>query len=151
MAALGLDPPAGARLLNALAFGAIVFCGGLLLRRVLRSTGLVLAGTVALLVGFPLLSVSVMAWSEPVFALLVLLMVMASTRGFEDSRVQGSRWFSGRLLLLGLLGALACLQRYAGTFVVAGVAAALLLRPGVTNHRDTEGEESGHRRGPAFL
>lgn len=77
---------------------------------------------------FPLLSVSVMAWSEPVFALLVLLMVMTLARGFEGSRVQGARWFGGCLLLLGLLGALACLQRYAGTFVVAGVALVLARR-----------------------
>jgi hypothetical protein len=151
-AGLGLDPLVGARLLNALVFGLIVLCGGLLFRRVLRSTALALAGTAALLVGFPLLTVSVMAWSEPLFALLVLLMVMVLAKG-RDEGAEGHRhratgW--GDVLLLGMLGALACLQRYAGAFVVAGVALALLLKPTGVNHRGTEIEEPGHGRGPTF-
>ena len=119
---LGLDPSVAARFLNALVFGLIVFVAGRLMLAYFRSRFIALAGTAAVLTAFPLITVSVMAWTEPLFALLVLLLAWSLARFART----GSRF---SLVTACVLGAMACLLRYAGVFVVVAGALALLALP----------------------
>jgi 4-amino-4-deoxy-L-arabinose transferase-like glycosyltransferase len=117
--AFGLDPVVTARFLNALVFGVIVFVAGQLMLRQFRSRLLAVVGTAAVLTAFPLITVSVMAWTEPLFALFILLLAWLLAR----FAVSGRRSF---FVAACVLAALACLLRYAGVFVVASSALALL-------------------------
>jgi hypothetical protein len=112
---VGIDPQVGARLLNSLAFGLIVFFSGQLFRKSTTSGALAVAGTVAVLASAPLLDSCVMAASEPVFALLTIAFVLCLPRFLRRRR-------PADLLLVSVLAALACLQRYAGlSLVLAGL------------------------------
>ena len=111
-ALVGVDPMSGARIVNALAFGLIVFGSGQLLLRVLQSSLLAALGAAAALVSWPLLRVSTMAWSEPLFALLVIAFISALSRLLDTGKW---RW----LAVTGAVAALACLQRYVGVALVA--------------------------------
>ena len=73
---VGIEPLDGARLLNAVTFGLIVLASGKLFIRCIRSKAFAVLGILSVLLSFQLLKVSVMAWSEPVFILLVLFFIM---------------------------------------------------------------------------
>jgi len=110
----GIDALVAARLLNALAFGAIIFVSGLLFLRSTTSKAFALVGILAVAASAPVLDVSVMAWSEPVFVLLTVLFILSVAR-FWRTRSLAS------LVLVSLIAALACLQRYVGvTVILAG-------------------------------
>lgn len=71
------DPLFLANVLNALIFGLIVYVGGVLTFKHLSTfPALAFVGTLAILVSIPLFQVSVMAWSEPLFILLLLLSLL---------------------------------------------------------------------------
>ena len=110
----GLEPAAGARFLNAFAFGLIVCVSGRLFMRCTTSAAFALLGTLSVALSAPLLAVSVMVWSEPVFIALAALFVLAMP-GFLQTQSRAS------LVSVSLLAALACLQRYAGvTLILSG-------------------------------
>jgi hypothetical protein len=110
----GIDALDAARWLNALAFGGIIFLAGLLFLGSTASRALALIGVLAVALSGPLLDVSVMAWSEPVFVLLTLLFLLGATR-FLHTRSRAS------FVLVSAAAALACLQRYVGvTVILAG-------------------------------
>lgn len=112
----GVDPMIGARFLSALAFGAVIFILGTLLVRCTTSGVFALLGTLAAVMSPALLTPFVMAWSEPVFILLVALFLLTMSRFLQDKR-------PGMLVLVAVMAGLAGLQRYAGvTFVLAGAA-----------------------------
>ena len=117
LAGLGLvdiEPLDGARFFNAVVFGLIIFTTGHLLRNHLRTWTIVILGTASLLVSVILVRVSIMAWSEPLFVLLTILFVI-----YLSKFITQQRFFL--LLLIGILAALACLQRYLGfTLVLTG-------------------------------
>jgi len=107
---VGIEPPTGARLLNALAFGLIILCAGHLLRRTVQTRLLAVLGT-ASVASSALLQVSMMAWSEPLFVLLVLLSLVELSTFLETNQ-------SRALIRAALLAALCLLQRYAGAMVI---------------------------------
>jgi hypothetical protein len=70
-----------------------------------------------------MLRVSVYAWTEPLFALLVILFMFDMSKFLKNGRFKS-------LVIAVVYAALACLQRYAGiAIVMAGVAMILLLTP----------------------
>lgn len=119
---LGLDPLTGARVVNALALGAIVLLAGLVVR---SRTGSVPAGLVASVLAaaaVDLLALSGSALSEPLFILLALGGLVALAAYLDQPRPA---------LLAGAsaLVAAAFLTRYVGiALVVAGVAGLLWRR-----------------------
>jgi hypothetical protein len=110
----GVDPQVGARWLNAIAFGLIVFLSGELFARYTTSKVLVVTGAVAVLTSSPLVDFAVMALSEPVFIVLVLLVGLSLPGFLRDRRRSG-------LVLVSVLVGLACLQRYAGVCLIPAV------------------------------
>ncbi len=115
IALTGVDPLEGARWLNALAFGLIVFLSGRLFAQCVASQSLAVAGALATLASKPLLDASVMVMSEPLFIVLALLLALCLPRYLHRR--------DGRsLMLISVLAGLACLQRYVGiSLVLAGV------------------------------
>jgi hypothetical protein len=106
------DPLLVASGLNAILFGLIVYLGGVLTFRHLPSSPvLALIGAVSILIATPLFSISVMAWSEPLFILFALLSLI-----FAESYLstQTTTW----LLLLSSSVALASLTRYIGLALI---------------------------------
>jgi len=122
MGLAGLDPLVGARLLNSLAFGGLLFAAGILFQRCTTSQAWAVAGTLAVLSSAPLLTCYLMAWSEPVFILLAVLFVLG-VPGFLRSE---SLW---ALVLVSALAGLACLQRYAGVALVLTGGVLIALSP----------------------
>jgi hypothetical protein len=118
--AFGIELMPALRILQALTYAGIVFASGLLFRRHLRSTQLALLGTLAVLLAFPLLRITVFAWSEPLFVLLVLLFFLYLPRFLT----QPSLWTAAAV---GALAALAFLQRYIGVTLAAAGGLTILL------------------------
>jgi hypothetical protein len=111
---LGMDPLTGARVLNAVAFGLIVLLSGRLFARCTTTREFALLGTSSILISIPLLGVSVMVWSEPVFVVLTLLFMLYMPAFLCTGRLRS-------LILVAIFAGLACLERYAGiTAVLAG-------------------------------
>jgi len=111
---VGLEPVTGARFLNAFAFGLLVYVSGRLFMRCTSSVAFALLGALSIVLSGPLVGVSIMVWSEPVFIALAALFVLAMP-GFLRTQSRRS------LVSISLLAALACLQRYAGvTLILTG-------------------------------
>ncbi len=110
--ATGLDPLSYAHVVNAVLLAAIVCLSGFLLSRyVTFSPALAFVGTVAVLIVGPLVDVSVMAGSEPLFILCVLLFFV-SARGYT----MGASTIS--LIAVTLSAAAASLIRYVGIVII---------------------------------
>jgi hypothetical protein len=115
----GLSDPAGmARLINVICFGLVVFLAAQWSFRHLRSSTLAALGTTAVLFAPPLLGISVYAWSEPLFLVLTMLMLLQLQR--DDFAHCLTPW-----VLTGMFAALAILDRYAGITVL--ITGAILL------------------------
>ncbi len=110
---LGADVVSTARLVQAILFGLIIFLSGILFLRYMRNcVTCALLGTASVLVGYPLVQVSLMAWSEPLFIVLVLFYLLLS-----DIYVAQNDSIA-ILLLLAVSVALATLTRYVGALLV---------------------------------
>ncbi len=113
---VGLDPLEGARGLNVFLFGANILLIGLMIARVTRSARwLPVLGSFLGLTSLTMLTVHVMAWTEPTFIFFSLLVFWLLTTYLENSK---------RSILVGaaFLLSLALLTRYAGmALVVTGV------------------------------
>jgi len=111
---IGIEPLDGARFVNAFIFGFIVFTSGQLFLKRIRSKVLAILGSLSILLSMPLLSVSIMAWTEPLFTLLAILFVLCLSKFLC--------WKTLPLLfLLAVIAALGCLQRYVGiTLILTG-------------------------------
>jgi hypothetical protein len=118
----GIDLATAARFLNAFALGATVFIGGLMLARCLSSKRLVLLGTLAILLYCLLAGVWTMAWTEPVFLLLIFLFLLYMPAFLIQRR-------ASTLVVVSILAALSALQRYLGVAPIAGGAVLILLFP----------------------
>ncbi|MHB1688693.1 MAG: glycosyltransferase family 39 protein [Ignavibacteriaceae bacterium] len=119
-AILYIDPLVSAGYVNAFLFGIIIYLSGLFLLKNLKSLSLVFLGTISVLISYPLIQVSLMAWSESLFILLVLLYLyyldLYQRRGNMSS-----------LLFLSMFAALACLTRYIGVItILTGVVSILI-------------------------
>ena len=121
---VGIEAMAAARWINALAFGATVVAAGRLVRRAVRPgscwTGW---GALAVALASPLLVQAVKAQTEMLFVLLVMLFTRAAA---HHMRAPGRRV---TLALMALWAALACLQRYAGVWLIAAGVGLVVLRP----------------------
>lgn len=134
--AVGLEPAPALRWVNAALFGALLATFGVWTRRHVQSAVLGRAALVAMLVSFPLVYVHVMLWSEPLFCLLVAVALLLLDRYQAAPR-------GGTLAALGIVAALAALQRYTGV--------ALILTCGVVLLRPRTGERLGRAIGRAAL
>lgn len=106
-----IDPQISAGYANALLFGLIVYLTGLLLLKHLQSFVLVILGTVSVLFSYAIVQASLMALSEPLFILFVLLFLYYSD-------VYQTRKNYTSLFILSIVAALACLTRYIGVVLV---------------------------------
>jgi len=111
---LGLESMTGIRYINAVVFGLIIVASGHLFLGHLKNRSIAILGTASLLVSLLLLRVSVLAWSEALFVLQAVLFIMCLQKFLT-----GQRFLF--LVLISVIAALACLQRYIGfTFIVTG-------------------------------
>jgi hypothetical protein len=106
-AALGLDPAAAARWLNALCFGLFVGLAGVWLARHVRDRRMAAVALAATALSSSLLQCAVYVWSEPLFLVLSLLCLL----DLERSARGGSRALLARA---AAWAAVAILTRYAG-------------------------------------
>jgi len=121
---VGIDAATAARFLNAFALGGIIFASGVFFSRCLRSNALILIALSSVTLCAPLVGISSMAWTEPVFTLLVILFVLQIARFLRNGRT----W---SLMAPSILGSLCLMQRYTGvTVVIAGVVLLLSWQPG---------------------
>jgi hypothetical protein len=119
----GVNLLSGARFLNAVLFGLIIFISGQLFRTSLCSKKLIILGVASILLSVPLLGVSTMVCSEPLFILLVILFIICLLKFLSEKR-----WHI--LVLLSIIAALSCIQRYIGvTLVFTGVVSIIFLLP----------------------
>lgn len=111
---VGIDPQEGARLLNASLFGLTVLFSSRWLEKNTRLELALLGGAITLIAP-PLIHVSTMAWTEPLFILLVILFLIVLQSYLTTNRRH-------HLITLAVVAALASLTRYIGyTLIIMGV------------------------------
>lgn len=121
---VGIDPATTARFLNAFALGGVILASGVFFSRCLRSKALILIALSSVTLCAPLVGVSSMAWTEPVFVLLIVLFILQIARFLRDGRT----W---SLVAASILASLCLMQRYTGvTVVIAGVVLLLFRKSG---------------------
>lgn len=108
----GIDPVEGARFVNAGAMGGIILISGIFFTRNLRSRGMALVGICSIVLSCPLLGVSTMAWTEPLFVLLIGVFVLQISAFLRSGGL-------GSLTLAALAAAMCSLQRYTGVAAIA--------------------------------
>ncbi len=112
-----------ARFLNVTLFGITIFLCGILYRRFLNSSLiLVLLGIATVFVSAALIQVFLWAWSEPLFILFVTLYLLLFDKYTSHRRIT-------YLLFAAVSVALCCMTRYAGiAFVLIGIVNILFLK-----------------------
>lgn len=101
---LGMDPLSIANIVNALIFGLIVYVGGkVIFKHFSFFPTFALVGTLAILASRPLFIVSVMAWTEPLFILFVLLCFISADRYLLKKDVTSLILFASMVALLPLI------------------------------------------------
>jgi len=115
---VGIDPAIGARFLNAFALGGIIFASGVFFSGCLRSRALILIALSSVTLCAPLLGISSMAWTEPLFVLLIVSFALQIARFLREGR-------TGSLVAASVLASLCLMQRYTG--VTVAIAGAVLL------------------------
>jgi len=108
---IGIDPVHSVRFLNAFCFGLIIFVAGRWLCRSIDSLALALLGTAAVVLSLPLISVTNYAWSDPIFALFLLLFVFEIEKYLENGE-------AASFYLSICYAALCCLARYIGVSAI---------------------------------
>ena len=118
----GVDPLEASRPVQAgLAFLVVVLSWRLFARHLTASMPLLFLATAAVVISPPLLKVSRMAWSEPLFLVFVLGTVLALEEYVAAPR-------RSALLAAAVCTALACLTRYVGVTLVLAGGVVLLVR-----------------------
>lgn len=125
---LNTDPLEGVRILNGTLLGVVVVLGSLLAYLVLRSRLYAFGVAVLLASSHVLLEVSVMAWSEPLFIVLVLVFLVCCLRPYRQN-------LHGWAVLMGLLVACATLTRYLGVVLLPVGGVVIALWPGSRRNR----------------
>ena len=116
---VGIDPLAAGRLVNATAFGLTILAAGLYLHSNLRSRGLALAASLAVLAALPLSDFASNFLTDALFVLLTLL-ALIWLASFLNRGARTSLWWAA------VFTALAALTRYPGV-VLIGVGVLVLL------------------------
>ncbi|MHC1738878.1 MAG: ArnT family glycosyltransferase [Ignavibacteriaceae bacterium] len=106
-----LDPLISAGYLNACLLGIIVYYSGLIFNKNLKSFLLTIAGTISIMISFVFIQIFLIALSEPLFILLILLYLYY----FDVYREKGD---ITSLLFFSIAVALACLSRYIGVILI---------------------------------
>ncbi len=120
MGLMGIETVQGARYLNTVSFGLIVFLSGVVLAQRLKSRLLILFGATTVLLLPAMLRINVYAWTDPLFVIFVVLFALSIVKFLETNKLKF-------IMLAGVWTALACLQRYAGLpIIMAGTALILL-------------------------
>jgi len=121
--AFRVDPLVPAHLPGAIFFAVMIYLSGMVMAAEPRPfPALPVLGSLCALVSRPLVELSVMAWSEPLFITLWLLFFLCMQSFLEKGNLKA-------LIGASVSVALACLTRYAGvTLVLTGLLAILLLR-----------------------
>jgi 4-amino-4-deoxy-L-arabinose transferase-like glycosyltransferase len=111
----GMAAPDAIRLVNSVAFAAIVLLSFALARRILVSAEVAIGVTVLVAFSPVLLRVSTMAWSEPLFAVWVLawLVVLTASVSRDTTRRRDSL-----LLVAAFCASAAFMTRYAGVAII---------------------------------
>ncbi len=122
---MGLNLVQGVRFFNALSFGLTITCFYYLCTLRFQTRLWIVAATVSLLCTGSMIGASIMVWSEPFFALLVLLFMIACQKYLDAPRLS-------TLMIASFVAALAALQRYAGFSLVIAAIPILMIYPG--NH-----------------
>lgn len=120
---LGVEPWDGARFLNAVAFGLLIYLTGLTLARTVRSRTLALLGAAGLIAAAPLVRIASTAWTETTFSLLLLAY---ATVVAEAARTGGRAAVAATCLASAALPML----RYIGAVPALTGAGLLLFSPG---------------------
>lgn len=117
----GAEPYVAARYLNSILFGLVVFLSVILFKRYFASTpAFILVGTLSVLLSYSLVSVYLIALTEPLFILFVLAYIIF----LNAFLIKQSRTSS---ILLSLSAMLAFLTRYVGAILIfVGVVCILL-------------------------
>jgi len=119
---LGIDPQEGARWLNSACFAGSIALSASMIAWDSGSMASALCGAMLLMISVPMLEVHSMAWSEPPFIFLSLLVLLWLSRYRERG---GTRLVIAAALAAGA----AMLCRYAGiTLIVAGTGALVVSR-----------------------
>ncbi len=106
-----IDPQVSTSYVNAILFGLIIYLSGSFLLKYLKSYALSILGTISILISYALVQVSLMALSEPLFILLILLFIYHFDK-FSLKQDYTSLFF------LSIWASLACLTRYTGIVII---------------------------------
>jgi hypothetical protein len=110
-----IDPFLSAGYVNSIIFGLIIFVSGLLFLKYLNSYVLVLLGTISILISYVFVQLSLMALSEPLFILLIILYLYYLGMYQSNGKIFP-------LILFSIAASMACLTRYIGIIlIIAGV------------------------------
>jgi len=115
-----LDPLMSAGYLNAILLGLIVNISGLFLLKYLKSALLTVIGTAFILISFVFIQNFLIALSEPLFILFVLLYLYY----FDIYRIKGA---ITPLILFSIAASLACLTRYVGVIIILAGAVSIFI------------------------
>ncbi len=116
----GTDPFLVARLVNASIFGFIIYLSAIIVFRYTHSLLLTIIILGMILFKNPLIDVSIMAWSEPLFICLILLFFLCAEAYLVKKSIP-------LLILLSGIVALISLTRYIGITLIATGGLAILL------------------------
>lgn len=108
---INLEPLEAMVVLNIMIFAATIYISTKLFSRVIKSKALLILGIFAISTAPVLLENYKMAWTEPLFILLVLLFI-----NFLIKYIKEKNW--KYLLVMAIVSALVCIQRYIGVAVV---------------------------------
>lgn len=115
------DPIDIALPLNAASFGLTIFIAGCWLRSRVRTPFLAVWGCISIAFALPIVSITWLALSEPVFILLATICLILADRYFcKPSR--------SLLICLGVLTAVACTTRYPGVSIILAISLLLLIQ-----------------------
>lgn len=125
----GIDPLVGARWVNAVLYGLLILAAHHLFRQHIKQHALVVAGTISAVFCMHVVSFTLVALSETLFALTMVLFCIQLN---DAVRTSAKRAFSGALLW----AVLASLTRYVGVaLIAAGVAVILVFQNRPINQR----------------
>jgi hypothetical protein len=116
----GIEPLEGSRYINAFLFGLIIYSSGLLFMAGSRKSYLAIMGCICTLLSYPLTLVCSMAWSEPLFILLVVMFIIYLAKFLENVRLP-------ILFIFSTVAAFACLQRHSGITLIMTACAVIIV------------------------
>lgn len=121
----GLKPLLFGPWLNAFLFGLVIYCCGTMMNRFSGYNRWYKLAVLSCIVLSPSLQeIYSMLWSETLFIVLLLLLLITLHRYYRLRSIP-------LLLMLGLLGGLTCITRYAGIAFIVTVGFLLLVSPGL--------------------